>query len=82
MEARQAYKMIQWYNVYVGEVGSDREDDSIYYSLLDSLKDCHDMIEEVGMTYHQYYEYRLNVENEYLDYPDDLDIAFEESLLD
>lgn len=86
MEARQAYKMIQWYNVYSGEVGSDREDSIIYYSLLNSFIDCHDMIEEVGMTYHQYYIYLKAVEDklyeEHYSYPDDLDIAFEESLLD
>jgi hypothetical protein len=57
MEARKAYKMIQWYNVYSGEVGSDNEDYSIYSSLLDSFIDCHDYIEEVGMTYHEYYLY-------------------------
>lgn len=79
MEARQAYKLIQWYKVYSGEIGGDQEDYSIYSSLLDSLKDCHDMIEEVGMTYDQYYEYRVALE---FSYPDENDIAFEESLLD
>lgn len=57
MTAREAYKMIQWYNVYYGEVYGDNEDYAIYCSLIDSLKDCHDMIEESGMTYHQYYHY-------------------------
>lgn len=86
MKAREAYKLIQWYNVYSSEIGGDREDYSIYSLLLDSLKDCHDMIEEVGMTYHQYYIYLKALEaklcEEHYSYPDDLDIAFEESLLD
>jgi hypothetical protein len=80
MEARQAYKMIQWYRVYSGEVFGDNEDHSIYISLLDSFIDCHDMIEEAGMTYHQYYHYCLALQE--IQYPDDNDIAFEESLLD
>lgn len=79
MEARQAYKLIQWYNVYSGEVCNDDEDYSIYISLLNSFVGCHDMIEEVGMTYDQYYEYRVALE---FSYPDENDIAFEESLLD
>jgi len=57
MEARKAYKLMQWYLVYKDEVSYDDEDQSIYSSLLDSLKGCHDMIEEVGMTYDQYYHY-------------------------
>lgn len=86
MKAREAYKLIQWYNIYKDEVGSDREDYIIYDSLLYSLIDCHDMIVEVGMTYHQYYHYLKALEDklyeEHYSYPDDLDIAFEESLLD
>lgn len=57
MKAREAYKLIQWYNIYKDEVGSDREDYIIYCSLLNSLIDCHDMIVEVGMTYDRYYHY-------------------------
>ena len=86
MEARKAYKMMQWYKVYSNEIFSDNEDDTIYSSLIDSLKDCHDVIEEVGMTYHEYYLYLKELEEkryeEHYSYPDDLDIEFEESLLD
>jgi hypothetical protein len=79
MEARQAFKIIQWYNVYSGEISSDDEDHSIYISLLNSLIGCHDIIEECGMTYDQYY---FNLTAQQFDYPSDLDIEFEESLLD
>jgi hypothetical protein len=88
MEARKAYKMIQWYAVYSEEAGSDNEDYFIYNSLLVSFIDCHDMIEEVGMTYHEYYLYLIAQEDKRYEehysneYPDELDIAFEESLLD
>lgn len=81
MEARKAYKLIQWYRIYTDEVFGDNEDQSIYSSLLDSLKGCNDMIEEVGMTYDQYYNYCVALQ-EIHQYPDELDIAFEESLLD
>ena len=82
MEARKAYKMIQWYNVYSGEVGSDNEDYSIYSSLLNSFIDCHEVIEEVGITYHKYYLYLKAQEDKRYEehysneYPDELDVEF------
>ena len=82
MEARKAFKMMQWYAVYDREVFGDKEDDLIYTSLLDSFIDCHEVIEEVGMTYHEYYLYLKAQEDKRYEehysneYPDELDVEF------
>ncbi len=68
MNARHAYKIIKWYDVYQGEILSDDEEDrSIYLSLLETLKDCHDIIEDNTITYHQFYECRI-FDEEYQQY--------------
>ena len=64
MEARQAYRMIQWYDVYLKDRSYEKdlsdlnEDRFIYLGLLDILKDCHDVIDSCSYTYHWYYEFR------------------------
>lgn len=59
ISVKQAFRIIQWYNVYRSEILSD-DDKHIYDDVLSVLKECHDKIhedEEDGNTYHEYYKY-------------------------
>ena len=58
MKAREAYRMIQWYDVYRSETLS-YDDEDLYIQLLHVLKDCHDIVENNNFTYHQLYEIRM-----------------------
>ena len=58
MEARKAYKLIQWYDIYRSETLCT-DDEDLYIELLYILKDCHDIVEHNNYTYHQLYEIRM-----------------------
>jgi hypothetical protein len=62
MTVKQAFKIIHWYDVYMQEtLSTDREDYIIYHDVLDTLRDCYDVIPGMnGVTYHNYYLYRIS----------------------
>jgi len=68
--AQQAWMILGWQRVCSGELGhgyDDKEYVQLVRLLLECLKDCQDIVNEDGYTYHQLYEhFKEHIYNDYL----------------
>ena len=68
--AQQAWMILGWQRVCSGELGhgyDDKEYVQLVRLLLECLKDCQDIVDENGHTYHQLYEhFKEHIYNDYL----------------
>ena len=68
--AQQAWMILGWQRVCSGELGhgyDDKEYVQLVRLLLECLKDCQDVVNEDGHTYHQLYEhFKEHFYNDYL----------------